>query len=164
MECLNTASMIRNSPYELKKQSNGPDRSVLKGATEKVEAIVRVTAFPGLVAHRQGGGLLAKQLLAEEKRKDFGERLPPDVKQSRGMHREKPLIGDEGFRTRVICKSIVHLQWGRQRLLTKEAGTSRHLDAMRDGGMAKYEEDRRGFVELLDHFLEKHPNLDRGSD
>jgi hypothetical protein len=166
MECLNTASMIRNSPYELKKQANGPDRSVLKAATEKVEAIVRVTAFPGLVAHRQGGGLLAKQLLADEKRKDklSGIHLPPDVKRSRDMHAEKPLLGTEGFRTRVICKSIVHLQWGRQRLLTKEAGTSRHLDAMRDGGMAKYEEDRRGFVELFDHFLKVHPKFDCGSD
>jgi hypothetical protein len=43
--------------------------------------------------------------------------------------------------------------------LTKEAGTSRHLDAMRDGGMAKYAEDRRGFVELFDYFLEVHKDV-----
>jgi len=160
MECLNTTSMIKNNPYEIKEK-----RSVLKGATEKSEAIVRITAFPGLVAHRKGGGLLAKDLLAEEKRKDrLSEiHLPPDVKRSRDMHPEKKFTGKEGFRTRVICKSVVHLQWGQQRLLTKEAGTSRHLDAMRYGGMAKYEEDRRGFVELFDYFLEVHPDFDRES-
>jgi len=157
--------MIRESPYELKKQPNGQNRSVLKGATEKAEAIVRITAFPGLVAHRQGGGLLAKELLRTEQLKDQTSKvnLPPDVRQLRQMTAEPPLTGNEGFRTRVICKSVVHLQWGQQRLLTKEAGTSRHLDAMRDGGMAKYENDRNGFVELFDYFLDKHPDLDRGS-
>lgn len=160
MECLNTTSMIKNNPYEIKEK-----RSVLKGATEKSEAIVRITAFPGVVAHRQGGGQLAKRLLDEEEREErkSGIHLPPDVKQSRDISRGPPLNGTEGFRTRVICKSVVHLQWGKQRLLTKEAGTSRHLDAMRDGKMAKYEDDRWGFVELFDRFLDVHKDFDRGS-
>jgi len=165
MECLNIASMIQKSPYELKKQPNGQNRSVLKGAAEKAEAIVRITAFPGLVAHRKGGGLLARELLAAEKERDslYKTNLPPDVQQLRSMSAEPPLHGTEGFRTRVLCKSVVNLQWGQQRLLTKEAGTSRHLDAMRDGGMARYEEDREGFIELFDYFLYVHPDFDRGS-
>jgi hypothetical protein len=166
MECMNITSMMQNSPYEIKKQPNGqPDRSVLRGPTENKEAIVRITAFPCVVAHRQGGGQLAKRLLDEEEReeKKSGIHLPPDVKQSRDISRGPPLNGTEGFRTRVICKSVVHLQWGKQRLLTKEAGTSRHLDAMRDGKMAKYEDDRWGFVELFDHFLDVHKDFDRGS-
>jgi hypothetical protein len=162
MECMNITSMMQNSPYEIKKQPHGqPDRSVLKYPTENSEAIVRITVFPGVVAHRKGGGELAKRLLDEEHReeKTSGAHLPPDVKRSRDISRGPPLDGTEGFRTRVICKSVVHLQWGKQRLLTKEAGTSRHLDAMRDGGMAKYEEDRRGFVELFDHFLKVHKDV-----
>jgi hypothetical protein len=162
MECLNITSMMQNSPYEIKKQPHGQrDRSVLKYPTENSEAIVRITAFPGVVAHRKGGGQLAKKLLDEEQRaeKTSGAHLLPDVKRSRDISRGPPLDGTEGFRTRVICKSVVHLQWGKQRLLTKEAGTSRHLDAMRDGGMAKYAEDRRGFVELFDYFLEVHKDV-----
>jgi hypothetical protein len=164
MECLNIASMIKDSPYELKKQPNGQNRSVLKGEAEKAEAIVRITAFPGLVAHRQGGGLFAKELISAEKRKEQASKfnLPPDVQRLRHMTADPPLTGNEGFRTRVICKSVVNLKWGQQRLLTKEAGTSRHLDAMRDGGMAKYEDDRKGFVELSDYFLELYPGFDRG--
>jgi hypothetical protein len=165
MECLNVTSMINNSPYELKKQPNDETRSVLKGATEKSEAIVRVTAFPGLVAHRKGGGHLAKKLLAEEKIKDQASEanLPPDVRRAHKLSAGEPVHEAHGFRTRVICKSVVHLEWGRQRLLTKEAGTSRHLDAMRDGGMAKYEDDRMGFIELFDYFLLVHKDSDRGS-
>ena len=67
------------------------------------------------------------------------------------------LTGSEGFRTRVLCKSVVHLVWGKQRLLTREAGTAAHLDAMRDGNEQKYEDDRKGYVELYDYFLRTNP-------
>lgn len=151
MECLNIASMIRNSPYE-KESVRGHDRSVLKGPQEKSEAIVQVVVFPGLVVHRQGGGALAKTLLEKEANNDSS--LPPDVQRSRRMGQNgREYTGDEGFRTRVICKSVVHLIWGKQRLLTKEAGTSAHLDAMRDNKMDKYAEDKSRCIELFDHFM-----------
>jgi hypothetical protein len=105
MECLNITSMMQNSPYEIKKQPHGQrDRSVLKYPTENSEAIARITAFPGVVAHRKGGGQLAKKLLDEEQRaeKTSGAHLLPDVKRSRDISRGPPLDGTEGFRTRVI--------------------------------------------------------------
>lgn len=68
------------------------------------------------------------------------------------------LTGEEGFRTRVLCKSVVHLIWGRQRLLTREAGTSAHIDDMRDGKVKKYEDDRQGYIELYDYFLQMNPD------
>ena len=76
--------------------------------------------------------------------KERGDNAPPDVRHSRRMARDSPwsLTGDEGFRTRILCKGVVHLVWGQQRLLTKEAGTSRYLDAVRDGNEAKYEVDQ----------------------
>lgn len=161
MECINIADMISNSPYE-KQTVNGRDRSVLKGPAEKAEAIVKIVAFPGLVVHRQGGGALAKRLLAEEEHDYEDSRVPPDVLRSRRMAADADkLTGNEGYRTRVLCKSVVHLIWGKQRLLTKEAGTAAHLDAMRDGNEKKYEDDRRGFVELYDYFLRTNPEAYR---
>jgi hypothetical protein len=162
MECINIADMISNSPYE-KKVIGGHERSVLKGCAANSEAIVKVVAFSGLVVHRQGGGALAKRLLQEETRNGQHTDAPPDVTRARrmGMRDNDKLTGDEGFRTRVLCKSVVHLVWGRQRLLTKEAGTSAHLDAMRDGKEQKYEDDREGFIELYDYFLENNPDASR---
>ena len=156
MECLNIESMMQASPYK-KEVVNGLERSVLTGAQEKSQAIVKVVAFPSLVVHRRGGGALAKKLLAEERKEDNS--VPPDVRNSRRMARDSPfnLTGEEGFRTRTLCKSVVHLMWGQQRLLTKEAGTSIHLDAIRDGNQARYKNDRKGFVELYDVFLRRNP-------
>ena len=66
-----------------------------------------------------------------------------------------PLTGEECFRTRVLCKSVVLLQWGQQRLLTKEAGTSVHIDAMKaKNGMEKYPKDDMGHLELWDMYQE----------
>ena len=64
------------------------------------------------------------------------------------------LTGEEGFRTTILGKSAVVLQWGNQRLLTKEAGTSAHIDAMRSGKQQKYDDDYVGFVELYDLFMD----------
>ena len=158
MECFNLKAMISESPYD-KKKVNGFERPILREDHEhEGEAIVRVVCFPGLVAYRQYGGALAEQELEDEeneRRTRAGrEKLPPDVQLHRKMiaSREKSLTGDEGFRTRVISKSVVLLQWGKQRLLTKEAGTSRHIDAMKGkgAGMKKYEDDYVGFKELYD--------------
>ena len=162
MECINIGDMISNSPFE-KKIVDGYERSVLKEQTEDSEAIVKVVAFPGLVVHRQGGGALAKRLLKEEQEADDNQsaRLPPDVQRARRMAKGDKLTGDEGFRTRVLCKSVVHLIWGRQRLLTREVGTSAHIDAMRDGKEKKYEDDRKGYIELYDYFLQKNPGAAR---
>jgi len=162
MECINIGDMISNSPFE-KKIIDGHERSVLKEQTEDSEAIVKIVAFPGLVVHRQGGGALAERLLTEEKEADDNQhvRLPPDVQRARRMGGGDKLTGDEGFRTRVLAKSVVHLIWGRQRLLTREAGTSVHIDAMRDGKEKKYEDDRKGYIELYDYFLKNNPDVAR---
>lgn len=154
MECFNLEPMIRASPYS-KEVNDGIETAVLIGPPEEAEAIVKVVAFPGLVAHRQGGGALAQRLLREERSQKDDPRLPPDVSKAQRMSRDSPfnLDGTEGFRTRVLCKSVVHLTWGRQRLLTREAGTSAHLDAIRDGDLEKYDVDRLGFVELYDYFM-----------
>ena len=171
MECFNVKAMITESPYD-KKEVNGFERPVLRdGHQNEDEAIVRVVCFPGLVAYRQHGGALAEQELEDEeserRTREGREKLPPDVQRHRRMiaSREKTLTGDEGFRTRVISKSIVLLQWGKQRLLTKEAGTSRHVDAMKGkgAGMKKYEDDYVGFKELYDLYQEAiNPELSRG--
>jgi hypothetical protein len=115
---------------------------------DKSEAIVRVVCFHGVVAYRQGGGRLAKEQLEEDKRGDG--HVPPDVMRARERVGEAPLTGHEGIRSKTICKSLVLLQWGKQRLLTKEAGTSAHIDAVRDGNTKKYEDDCLGMVELYD--------------
>ena len=156
MEVLNLESMIKHSPYKKVKDSKGRDTAVLdRDQASKSEAIVRVVCFPGLVAYRQGGGDLGQeQLDAEQSRPDHA---PPDVRQRRRMAGDNEKTVDDGFRTKTICKSVVCLQWGKQRLLTKEAGTSAHLDAMKNKEEGKYEDDSQGFVELYDLYLSYHP-------
>lgn len=155
MEALNLTDMIENSPYD-RKEVNGRDRAILKpDRKEESEAIVRVVCFPGLVAYRQFGGDLAKKEIAAEKRRGVHE--PEDVQAHRRRIGEQPLTVTQGIRSRTIRKSLVLLQWGQQRLLTKEAGTSSHIDAVRDGKMSKYDDDYRGFVELYS-FAEKKWN------
>lgn len=156
MECLNLEYMTTHSPYN-KKGSHGRERAELaKGEEARGEAIVRVVCFPGLVAYRQGGGALAQQLLEDESARP--DHAPPDVKARERLARRgaDALTGNEGFRTKIICKSVVHLVWGKQRLLTREAGTSAHIDAMRDQSQ-KYENDYQGFKELYDIFRERTP-------
>lgn len=145
MEAQNLKEMIEGSPYD-KETINGRDRAKLKAGREnQSEAIVRVVCFPGLAAYRQFGGELAKKEIAEEKR---GIPVPADVQAHRRRAGEQPLTVDQGLRSRVVRKSLVLLQWGKQRLLTKEAGTSSHIDAVRDDKMAKYDSDYVGFEEL----------------
>lgn len=147
MEALNLTKMIEESPYEKKADANGRDRAILKeGKEDQSEAIVRVVCFPGLVAYRQFGGDLAKKEIAAEKRQD--DHVPADVRAHRRRAGEEELTEQQGIRSKVIRKSLVLLQWGQQRLLTKEAGTSSHIDAVRDDKMDKYDQDYRGFVEL----------------
>lgn len=151
MEALNVIEMIEGSPYT-KVEVNGRERAVLKeGRENESEAIVRVVCFPGLVAYRRFGGELAKKEIEAEKQ---GMPVPADVQAHRRRGGEKPLAVDQGIRSRVIRKSLVLLQWSKQRLLTKEAGTSSHIDAVRDDNMSKYEKDYAGFVELYS-FAEK---------
>jgi hypothetical protein len=98
MECINIDDMIRNSPFE-KKLVDGREQSVLKEPTKEDEAIVKIVAFPELVVHRQGGGALAKRLLAEEEQANHDQHanLPPDVQRVRRMAAGDKLTGDEGF-------------------------------------------------------------------
>ncbi len=169
MECLNLKSMIEHSPY-IKTTENGYERAIMNPSfkderRDETEAIVRIVCFPGLTAYRRHGGELAKQILADEEAATRSEAFhqPPDVR-GRNKHlaaEEKELTGKEGFRTKTICKSIVHLQWGKQRLLTKEAGTSAHIDAMqgRNGKtMDRYTSDSKGYVELWDLYQEVNKN------
>lgn len=159
MECLNLADMIKASPYKPAVEQGGYPTAQLEGDQERSQANVQIVAFPGLVAYRQGGGSLAQTQLAEERRRDGSDNAPPDVKRARRMG--GICTGDEGFRTRILSKGVVHLTWGRQRLLTREAGTSRFLDAVRDGNEAKYEVDRAGCVELYDIFLKGNKEASR---
>lgn len=154
MECLNLESMIKTSPYS-KEVTDGYEKTVLVGPPEESEAIVKIVAFPGLVAHRKGGGELGQRQIREEETQQNDPREPQDVRGAKRAREGSSFTGDEGFRTRVLCKSVVHLIWGRQRLLTREAGTSKHLEAMRNGEMDRYDVDRAGFVELYEYFL-KH--------
>ncbi|KAF2215584.1 hypothetical protein CERZMDRAFT_93988 [Cercospora zeae-maydis SCOH1-5] len=142
MEALNLATMIRTSPYDKVTDNKGYQRAVLREQNENFEAIVRVIVFPAIVAYRQYGGSLAAAEIKVEK--EGNKRLPPDVRDRRGQ----PVTPQQGFRSRLISKSVVHLQWGKQMLLTKEAGTAAHLDAVRDGQTGKYSQDSAGHVEL----------------
>lgn len=154
MECLNLDDMISNSPYDKKKVQGSFERAILRAGQEnRSEAIVRVVCFPGLVAYRQHGGELGrKEVEAELEQRSFH---PQDVQASYARSGDK-LDPNNGFRSKVICKSLVHLQWGKQRLLTREAGTSAHLDAMKAGNMKKYEDDTKHHVELYDEFEQRH--------
>ena len=154
MECLNIREMIHTSPYEKREEKGRVRANLLPHQDDRNEAIVRVVCFPGLVAYRKGGGALGKKELADEDRKERSSRDPEDVRHHRERVRKQDGISiNSGFRSKVICKAVVHLQWGKQRLLTKEAGTSAHLDAVRDYS-DKYEKNRKGHRELYDIYLE----------
>jgi len=155
MECLNLAEMIRASPYDTKKSPKGYVRPVLEpGREHERNAVVRVVSWPGVVSYQQGGGELAQAELMKEVKQaghaslDF-QRRERLIAKDRGA-----LTGNEGFRTRILCKSVVLLQWGTQRLLTKEAGTSRYIKAMKSQDK-RYENDTKGCLELYDLFLDR---------
>lgn len=160
MECINLADMIRHSPYD-RQEVSGRDRPILReGRANESQAIVRVVCFPGIQAYRQGGGDLAKrQLAAEREGVDTNvDKAPPDVvaMRRRIVNRYgEEYTGNEGLRTRIISKGVVLLQWGQQRLLTKEAGTSVHIDAVKSGDLKKYQDDVAGRVELFRLFEER---------
>ena len=148
MEFTNRLETMENNPYE-KDQGSRP---VLKsGQEDRPQAIVQIVCFPGLIAYRGGGGPLAeKELEAERATRPPGKRgsFEPNCKRSVRMedHRlrqrsAKEFSSIEGYRSRTLCKSVVVLRWGKQRLLTRTAGTYEHRQAVKDGNMAKYEED-----------------------
>ena len=156
MEVYNLRGMITTSPYD-NKAKDGVHRAVLrKGHEHEDTAVVCVICFPGVVAYQQGGGSLAKREVGVEGSQS--DNAPPDVRQNRkflatGRGRES-LTGEEGFRTKVLCKAVVLLQWGRQMMLTREAGTSVHMDAAKDGGQ-RYEFDNKGCVDLYDLWMKE---------
>lgn len=158
MECLNLQAMIRSSPYD-KQEVQGRDRAVLrKGQDAQSQAIVRVVCFPGIQAYRQGGGDLAKkQLAAERNGTSDDDNAPPDVRAARRITKRngEAYTVSDGVRTRILAKGVVLLQWGQQRLLTKEAGTSLHMDAVKSGKLGKYVQDSAGHVELYRLFEER---------
>ncbi|KAK4627477.1 uncharacterized protein CLAFUR5_11763 [Fulvia fulva] len=157
MEVFNLKDMILKSPYE-KTKVQGIERAIVREGhkDDNTEAIVQIVCFPGLVAYRQyGGGTGGKEIEAEQSRGTIRE--PDDVRRARAYRvrngvEEIPDPSSHGFRSRLVCKSVVHLIWGKQRLLTREAGTSAHIDAVREGpaGMKKYEEDYKEYKELYD--------------
>ncbi|KXT05222.1 hypothetical protein AC578_8417 [Pseudocercospora eumusae] len=150
MECYNLDDMISHSPYDKKKMQGNFERAILReGEEHRGEAIVRVVCFPGLVAYRQYGGDVAVSEIKADEREN--SHAPEDVQRARMRYGEK-LDANNGFRSRVICKSLVQLQWGKQRLLTREAGTSAHIDAVKSGNMKKYEDDSKNVKELYDIF------------
>ncbi|KAI7241553.1 hypothetical protein KC330_g610 [Hortaea werneckii] len=154
MECVNLQQMLDESPYQKLDVQGRVQPQLRPGQEHRNEAIVRVVCFPGLVAYRQGGGELGEKFLAErDRRRGKESSVPRDVQMAQARSRNTVSV-DDGYRTKVICKAVVHLTWGKQRLLTREAGTSAHLDAMRDHSN-KYLEDRKGFKELWDIFCER---------
>lgn len=162
MECFNMTNMIRKSPYDMKRSGNGYERPVVRqGHRHEDTALVRIVCFPGLVSYQQGGGYAAKQEAVAEKNKarhnladeQHTRRAATNVK---ARPRDVP-TGEEGFRTRILCKAAVLLQWGNQRIRTREAGTSAHRNAV-ESGDKKYEKDEEGFVELYDLFLNATAN------
>ncbi|KAI5367752.1 hypothetical protein Slin15195_G028850 [Septoria linicola] len=152
MEAINLEYMIQTSPYDKVTNSHG-ERAVLREGkkSEESEAIVRIVAFPGIVAYRQYGGILADNEIHHESVLNRG--YPEDVRERFG----EPTTAKKGFRSRLISKSVVYLVWGKQRLLTKEAGTSAHLDAMRDGKMGKYTIDSQEVLELYALWQKENP-------
>lgn len=156
MEASNLTQMIENSPYD-KKNVGGYHRAVLKDPkSTATEAIVRIVAFPGIVAYRQYGGLLALAEIADEKEK--GTRNQHHAPEIRDRY-NNVVTAAQGFRSRLINKSVVHLEWGQQRLLTKEAGTSAHLDAVRDGKTeSRYKDNSAETVELWDMYSQANPD------
>lgn len=151
MEASNLSQMIQSSPYD-KKKVGGIQRAVLReGFEHQKEAIVRIVTFPGIVAYRQYGGRLAAAELAAEGNAEQGQ--PEDVLRARDRFGQA-VTAKQGFRSRLIIKSVVYLEWGQQRLLTKEAGTSAHLDAVRDSNTSKYTDDSRSIKDLYTWYLE----------
>lgn len=156
IECLNLTTMIQNSPYEKSPADDYEPVRLKSGHGDREQAIVQIVCFPSLTAYRRGGGELAQKYFAEEQAAEprHNANIPPELRaQHKRVASQDQLTGDEGFRTTTICKSVVHLQWGMQSLLTEEAGTSFHSDAMnkRNGqSMDRYEDDRKGCVELWD--------------
>lgn len=149
MECYNLEHMIHNSPYE-RKVIQGIERPIPRESSkpDEREAIVKIVCFPGLVAYRKYGGELAKKEIERETARP--DHRPADVRNAARRVGEDDKNTSKGYRSRTICKSIVYLIWGKQRLLTREAGTSAHIDAVRDGNMDKYVNDYEGFLELFD--------------
>ncbi|EME82946.1 uncharacterized protein MYCFIDRAFT_90185 [Pseudocercospora fijiensis CIRAD86] len=154
MECYNLNEMISHSPYDKTKVQGKFERAMLReGEEQRSEAIVRVVCFPGLVAYRQHGGDMAVEEMQADEREN--SHAPEDVRRARMRFGEK-LDVNHGFRSRVLCKSVVQLQWGQQRLLTREAGTSAHIDAVKAGNMRRYEDDSKAFRELHHLFDARH--------
>lgn len=147
MEAYNLEQMIENSPYD-KRKVGGYHRAVLKDPkSANTEAIVRIVAFPAIVAYRQYGGKLAVAELRAEEAADHQPLTAPELRQPRDRYNNL-ITPKQGFRSRLINKSVVHLAWGQQRLLTKEAGTSAHLDAVRDNKTATRYKNSGEIIEL----------------
>ena len=154
MECWNLKWMLDTSPYRKTDNYGHARPRLVEGNEDRCEAIVRVVCFPGLVAYRKGGGELGKRLLAEEGVSRKNANTPRDVQIAQARTGQS-ITHASGFRTRVVSKAVVYLTWGKQRLLTKEAGTAAHLDAMRNGDENKYIRDREGFKELYELYLDR---------
>lgn len=163
MESMNLRAMLESTPWVTKKvaagaaAATGPAATVLRDGQEKrSQSLVQVVVFPGLVAWRQGGGERAKEEIRRAIKEEAA--LPPDVRLAwrKGGDAARNLTGNDGYRTRVLAKGVVFLHWSRQRLLTLEAGTSAHHDAVSNGETGKYREDYEGFVELWPLWLQRN--------
>lgn len=91
-----------------------------EGRTHRDEAIVRIVCFPALSTYRRHGGALAAHQLHPEEREEL-ETHPANVRvtYSRDPHFATNLTGNEGYRTRILGLPVVHLPWGKQRIVTK---------------------------------------------
>ena len=117
MESLNLRSMISESPYDKEKNLKGIEEAVLReGQEDRRQAIVHIVCFPGLVSYRQGGDELADQELADEEEermvRESRVKIPADVKRHRQLlqSQEQKPSREDGYRTRLISKSVVWLE------------------------------------------------------
>lgn len=95
-------------------------------ARRDAEAIVRVVVFPGLVAWRRRFDEMKTSIDA------------PVVKY------------DAGDKHKRIMKNVALVEWAKQRLLTKYAGTAYHQKTVASGDMGVFENDGKGAVDLWD--------------
>ena len=147
MECLNLEQILSQSPYKLTKGPGWKATEVTlvwdqdEAARRNEQSLVDIVCFPGLMSYRQGGGPTALKELQEQEK----ERNPE------GSGRNLDEESKKGFRNRVLAKALVSLKWGKQSLLSAEAGTSRHLEAMKKKDMSRYEQkpEEEGILPLM---------------
>lgn len=109
MTCANLAPMQTASPYSGAVAGTGSRRT-------NVSALVKVVCFEGLTAYRQGGGELATSKLEGQGTDAYWEEGGQGWRDHGGRvinnrDRERRHDPSDGFRSRVLAKGVVALEW-----------------------------------------------------